>query len=156
MTTTKPSAPGGAASPPLSRLLDATATALQAIRAGQSGTAALDASDAALRPAVQALLFQVLRNLGRAQALRRQLAPRNPPARVDALGALCVHLQRGDLPWRAQRGSPFQQVRGLAARGGAGVQQAQWLAGIQPGQQQRRRHLRGPVLHRNHAIGKAG
>ncbi len=53
MTTTKPSAPGGAASPPLSRLLDATATALQAIRAGQSGTAALDASDAALRPAVQ-------------------------------------------------------------------------------------------------------
>ena len=90
MTTTKPSAPGGAASPPLSRLLDATATALQAIRAGQSGTAALDASDAALRPAVQALLFQVLRNLGRAQALRRQLAPRNPPARVDAL--LCTAL----------------------------------------------------------------
>jgi len=90
VTTTKPSAPGGAASPPLSRLLDATATALQAIRAGQSGTAALDASDAALRPAVQALLFQVLRNLGRAQALRRQLAPRNPPARVDAL--LCTAL----------------------------------------------------------------
>ena len=53
MTTTKPSAPGGAASPPLSRLLDATATALQAIRAGQSGTAALVASVAALRPAVQ-------------------------------------------------------------------------------------------------------
>lgn len=81
---------GGHAPAPLSRLLDATATALQAIRAGQSGTAALDATDAALRPGVQALLFQVLRNLGRAQALRGKLASRKPPPRVDAL--LCTAL----------------------------------------------------------------
>lgn len=102
MTTAKALAPGSAPSVPLSRLLDATATALQAIRAGQSGTTALDATDTALRPAVQALLFQVLRNLGRAQALRRQLAPRSPPARVDAL--LCTALA---LAWAAEA-APYE------------------------------------------------
>ena len=54
MTAPDAHPPGGNPSPALSRLLDATATALQAIRAGQSGTAALDAVDGALRPAVQA------------------------------------------------------------------------------------------------------
>ncbi len=96
MSHSKPSPAGGAPSAPLSRLLDATATALQAINAGQSGAAVLDGTDAALRPAVQALLFQVLRNLGRAQALRRQLVPRSPPARADAL--LCTALA---LAWDA-------------------------------------------------------
>jgi len=75
---------------PLWQQLAATATALQAVRAGQSATTALDALGGPLRPGVQALLFQVLRHLGRAQALRRQLAPRNPPPRVDAL--LCTAL----------------------------------------------------------------
>ncbi|RYF01123.1 MAG: 16S rRNA (cytosine(967)-C(5))-methyltransferase RsmB [Comamonadaceae bacterium] len=75
---------------PLWVLLDATALALQAVRAGQSGTAALAAVDAAQRPGVQALLFQALRHLGLAQAVRWQLAPRNPPPRVDAL--LCTAL----------------------------------------------------------------
>ena len=102
MTAPDAHPPGGNPSPALSRLLDATATALQAIRAGQSGTAALDAVDGALRPAVQALLFQVLRNLGRAQALRQQLAPRNPPARVDAL--LCTALA---LAWDAEA-APYE------------------------------------------------
>src|SRR5258708_39012699 len=37
------------------------------------------------RSGVQALLFQVLRQLGRAQALQKQLASRNPPPRVSAL-----------------------------------------------------------------------
>ncbi|MHA7601360.1 16S rRNA (cytosine(967)-C(5))-methyltransferase RsmB [Alicycliphilus sp. T452] len=92
----------GAASAALYRLLDATATALQAICAGQSGTAALAATDAALRPAVQALLFQVLRNLGRAQALRRLLAPRKPPPRVDAL--LCTALA---LAWEPEA-APYE------------------------------------------------
>jgi len=80
----------GHASAALSRLLDATATALQAIGAGQSGTAALETTDAALRPGTQALLFQVLRNLGRAQVLRSRLAARKPPPRADAL--LCTAL----------------------------------------------------------------
>jgi 16S rRNA (cytosine967-C5)-methyltransferase len=75
---------------PLSRQLAATAQALAAVRAGQSGTTALAAVPPALRPGVQALLFQTLRNLGRAEALRRQLAPRKPPPAVDAL--LCTAL----------------------------------------------------------------
>lgn len=76
--------------PALWRQLDAVVTALQAVRGGQSGTAAMAAVEPGLRPGVQALLFQVLRNLGRAQALRKQLAPRNPPPRADAL--LCTAL----------------------------------------------------------------
>lgn len=102
MTGTHASLPGGPASAALSRLLDATARALQSIRAGQSGTAALDATQAALRPGVQALLFQVLRNLGRAQALRSQLAPRKPPPWVDAL--LCTALA---LAWDAEA-APYE------------------------------------------------
>ncbi|MDD2882801.1 MAG: 16S rRNA (cytosine(967)-C(5))-methyltransferase RsmB [Rhodoferax sp.] len=76
--------------PPLWRQLQATAAVLQAIRQGQSGTAALEAVAAPLRPGVQALSFAVLRSLGRAQALRKLLAPRTPPAAADAL--LCTAL----------------------------------------------------------------
>lgn len=76
--------------PPLWRQLQATAGVLQAIRQGQSGTAALEAVAAPLRPGVQALSFAVLRSLGRAQGLRKLLAPRTPPAPADAL--LCTAL----------------------------------------------------------------
>ena len=75
---------------PLWQQLAAAARALQAVRGGQSGTAALDAVESRLRPGVQALLFQVLRQAGRAQALRQQMAPRNPPPAADAL--LCTAL----------------------------------------------------------------
>ena len=90
-------APGAAIAPiaPIAPIalwqqLGAVAAALQAIRSGQSGTAVLAAVDADLRPGVQALLFQVLRQAGRAELLRRQLAARTPPPAVDAL--LCVAL----------------------------------------------------------------
>ena len=63
-----PASSAGGAPVPLWRLLTAVAGALQAIRGGQSGTTALAAVDAALRPGVQALLFQVLRQAGRAEA----------------------------------------------------------------------------------------
>ena len=63
---------------------------LRAQRAGQSGSVALEAVEAALRPGVQALAFTVWRNLGRAMALRDALAAKKPPAAVDAL--LCVTL----------------------------------------------------------------
>lgn len=99
MPGTTPSAPH---SLPLWMLLDATALALQAVRAGQSGTAALAGVDAAQRPGVQSLLFQALRNLGLAQALRRLLAPRNPPPRVDAL--LCTALA---LAWDPEQ-APYE------------------------------------------------
>ena len=70
--------------------LQALAVALVLIRKGTSGTAALDAVAPALRPGVQALLFHVLRQLGRAQALRDQLVSRTPAPLADAL--LCSAL----------------------------------------------------------------
>ena len=70
--------------------LQALALALVLVRKGTSGTAALDAVAPALRPGVQALLFHVLRQLGRAQALRDQLVSRTPAPLADAL--LCSAL----------------------------------------------------------------
>ena len=78
------------ASIPLWRQLQATSSALAAVRIGESATPVLARVEESLRPGVQALLFQVLRNLGRAEALRRQLARRAPPAAADAL--LCTAL----------------------------------------------------------------
>ena len=89
-------------SPPLWRQLQLAATALAAIRGGVSGSVAFDAVEPALRPGVQALGFQVLRWLGRAEALRRQLAKRTPPPAADAL--LCTALA---LAWDAER-SPYE------------------------------------------------
>jgi len=70
--------------------LQAVALALVLVRKGTSGTAALDAVASALRPGVQALLFHVLRQLGRAQVLRDQLVSRTPAPLADAL--LCSAL----------------------------------------------------------------
>jgi len=70
--------------------LQAVAHALVQIRKGTSGTVALDAVAPVLRPGVQALLFHVLRQLGRAQALRDQLVSRTPAPLADAL--LCSAL----------------------------------------------------------------
>ncbi|HET7528368.1 MAG TPA: 16S rRNA (cytosine(967)-C(5))-methyltransferase RsmB [Burkholderiaceae bacterium] len=83
-------------SPPLARLLDRTADAVGAVRAGRSLTDALDEVDAELRPGVLALASDVMRHLGTALALRARLAPRAPPARVDALllSALALLLPR--------------------------------------------------------------
>ncbi len=86
-------------SPALWRLLQQTATVVQATLAGQSMTARLEAVPAPLRPGVQALSFQVMRQLGRAQALRTLLAPRRPPPAVDAL--LCSALALSGDPGRS-------------------------------------------------------
>ena len=75
---------------PLWQQLQAVAQALAQVRRGVSGTTALDEVPSALRPGVQALLFQALRQLGRAQALRAQLATRAPAPLADAL--LCTAL----------------------------------------------------------------
>ena len=75
---------------PLWRQLQGAASVLMAVRDGQSMTPALEDVDASLRPGVQALAFHALRWLGRAEALRRQLAKRPPPPEADAL--LCVAL----------------------------------------------------------------
>ncbi|MGV0986493.1 MAG: 16S rRNA (cytosine(967)-C(5))-methyltransferase RsmB [Limnohabitans sp.] len=89
MTPSSPSSQPGL-SAPLWRLLQATASAVQATRQGQSLTAQLERVPQALRPGVQALSFQVLRQLGRATALREQLAAKAPPPAADAL--LCTAL----------------------------------------------------------------
>ncbi|WP_372828470.1 transcription antitermination factor NusB, partial [Polaromonas sp.] len=78
---------------PLWRQLQGAAFLLMAVRAGRSMTAALEDIDAAIRPGVQALGFHALRHLGRAEALRQQLASRPPPPEADAL--LCVALALG-------------------------------------------------------------
>ena len=77
--------PNPNASLPLARLLNHTADAVQAVRAGQSLNAALARCPAPARPGTQALSFHALRWLGAAQALRTLLAPKAPPPQVDAL-----------------------------------------------------------------------
>jgi len=81
---TSRAAPAGQA-PALARLLEQTADAVQAVRAGRSLTDVLAGVPAPLRPGTQALSFLVLRRLGAAQALRAALAPRTPPPEVEAL-----------------------------------------------------------------------
>ena len=92
-----------AQSVPLWRQLQAAAAALAGIRAGTSGTQALAAVEAALRPGVQAITYRTLRALGRAEALRRLLAKRAPPPLADAL--LCTALA---LAWRADE-APYDE-----------------------------------------------
>ena len=75
---------------PLWKQLQSTAAVVQAVQAGTSGTVAIAAVDAQLRPGVQALSFHVWRWLGTAQTLRALLAKRAPSPQVDAL--LCVSL----------------------------------------------------------------
>ena len=82
-TSSSPPSPGN--SPPLARLLNHAADAVQAVRAGQSLNVALARCPTAARPGAQALSFHALRWLGAAQALRVLLAPKAPPPAVDAL-----------------------------------------------------------------------
>ncbi len=71
--------------PPLARLLEHTADAVQAVRGGKSLTDVLARCPAELRPGVQSLSFHTLRWLGSATEVRAKLAPKTPPPAVDAL-----------------------------------------------------------------------
>jgi 16S rRNA C967 or C1407 C5-methylase (RsmB/RsmF family) len=121
-----------AASPtqiPLWRQLQGAARLLMAGRDGQSMTAALLDVDTMLRPGVQALGFHALRWLGRAEALRQQLAKRPPPPEADAL--LCVALA---LAWNEKEAqySPFvlvDQAVEAAKRSEATAHQASFING---------------------------
>ena len=75
---------------PLWRQLQSTASVLQAVRSGGSGTSALKQVETVLRPGVQALSFHVWRWLGTAEIIKSYLAKRAPPQEADAL--LCVAL----------------------------------------------------------------
>jgi 16S rRNA (cytosine967-C5)-methyltransferase len=92
---------------PLWRQLQAAASVLAAVGRGESATPALARVPGDLRPAAQSLAFHGLRQLGRAQALRRKLAKRPPPPETDAL--LCLALA---LCWRDQDApyAPFTLV----------------------------------------------
>ncbi len=92
---------GKATAVTLSRQLQATAAVVQAVRSGRSLTAELAKVPAELRPGVQALAFQVMRQLGRAMALRERLASKAPSPAVDAL--LCTALALG---WQGD-GAPY-------------------------------------------------
>lgn len=77
------------------------------MRAGESATPAIARVPGELRPAAQALAFQALRQLGRAEALRKLLAARPPKPDADAL--LCTALALG---WREAQApyTPFTLV----------------------------------------------
>lgn len=87
-----------APAPPLWRQLQQVARLVQGVAAGRSLTAQLEAVEPGLRPGVQALSFHALRWLGLARALRRQLAPRQPPPLVDALLCTALGLLAADGP----------------------------------------------------------
>ena len=76
--------------PPLWQQLQQAARMVQAVMQGHSAPTALEQVPPHLRAGVQALGYQALRRLGMARWLREQLAPRTPPAAVDAL--LCTAL----------------------------------------------------------------
>ncbi len=82
-------------------LLNHTADAVQAVRAGESLNQALLACPAPARPGTQALSFRVLRGLGAALAVRTRLAPKAPPAALDALllTALALLWPSDDAPY---------------------------------------------------------
>ena len=92
-------------------------------------TPALDDVDAQLRPGVQALAFHALRWLGRAEALRQQLAKRPPPPEADAL--LCVALalacSEEDAPYTAH--TLVDQTVEAAKRSDATLHQASFING---------------------------
>ena len=111
---------------PLWQLLQHTAAALQAVVAGKSLTAQLERVPSALRPGVQALSFQTMRQLGRARALRALLASRKPPPAVDAL--LCCALALG---WdEAQAPYPVHTLVSQAVEAARRQRQTQAQAGF--------------------------
>ncbi len=95
--------------PSLATQLQHTARCVQGVAQGRSLSELLPAVPAGLRPGVQALTFQVLRQLGTARALVAHLAPRKPEPAVQALlcsaVALLLH-EPGDTP-AASAFSPY-------------------------------------------------
>lgn len=126
-TTSVPPTGSGPAAIPLWRQLQSAAGVLRAVREGASATPALAAVPGELRAGTQALVFQALRHLGRAEALRAQLAKRPPHPAADAL--LCTALALGWDPSQAPY-EPFtlvNQAVEAAKRNKATTQQANFI-----------------------------
>ena len=79
------SASAPSAALPLATLLGSAADAVAAVRSGRSLNDALARCPPGARPGTQALAFHALRWLGAAEVVRARLAPKAPPADVDAL-----------------------------------------------------------------------
>jgi 16S rRNA (cytosine967-C5)-methyltransferase len=96
--------PPPAAQPPLARLLEHTADAVQAVRGGRSLNDVLPRVPAELRPGVQALSFHTLRWLGSAGEARAKLVDKTPAPAVDALllTALALLWPSGETPLYAE------------------------------------------------------
>jgi 16S rRNA (cytosine967-C5)-methyltransferase len=113
--------------PPLWRQLQAAAAVLAGVRRGESTSTGLARVPSELRAGAQALAYHALRQLGRAEALRKQLAKRPPPPESDAL--LCTALA---LAWR-EEGAPYppftlvDQAVEAAKRDAATRQQANFV-----------------------------
>ncbi len=83
-------------SPPLHAQLLRVAACVQAVEQGRSLTDSLAALEPVWRPGVQALSFEVLRQLGLARALLAALAPRRPDPPVRALLQTALALLQTD------------------------------------------------------------
>jgi 16S rRNA (cytosine967-C5)-methyltransferase len=96
-----------AEAPSLWRLLQAASHVVAQVRGGTSTSQAIPRVEPQLRAGAQALAFHALRELGRAQALRGQLAKRAPAPAADALlcTALALCWREGDAPY-----APFTLV----------------------------------------------
>ena len=83
---------------PLWQQLQQVAVVMQKVEAGASATTALEAVPAAIRPGVQALVFETLRGLGVGRVLCRQLVQRRPAPLLQALlhSALVLAWQAGE------------------------------------------------------------
>ncbi|MFJ0391705.1 16S rRNA (cytosine(967)-C(5))-methyltransferase RsmB [Bordetella bronchiseptica] len=92
--------------PPLSAVLLGAAAAVQAVRKGRSLTDALAETPPALRPAVQAISFHAMRQLGWADAVAETLVRRSPGPLFDALLRVAVSLLRAAPGAAAQPGAP--------------------------------------------------
>ena len=109
--------PAPSAAPPLARLLEHTADAVQGVRSGRSLTDLLVRCPADLRPGVQALTFHTLRWLGSATEARALLAPKTPPPAVDALLVTALALLwPGDPPPYAEHILVDQAVAAMRVR----------------------------------------
>ena len=87
-----PEHPSTRLAPSLATQLLHTARCVQGVAQGRSLSELLPAVPAGLRPGVQALTFQVLRQFGTARALVAQLAPRKPEPALHALLCSAVAL----------------------------------------------------------------
>ena len=142
-----------AAGIPLQRLLLQTADAVQAVRQGRSLTDVLARCPRELRPGTQALSFHVLRHLGAAQALRRQLAPKAPPPKVEnlLLCALALLWPAEDPPYAAHT-VVDQAVRAMRQRAApsAGFVNAVLRRFLREREALVQALQRDPVAHHNH------